>query len=257
MKSVKGQGTVLAENLMTYISATEKCFNEHVAEPAELMPLVVETDDFLRREFFENHNQKSTLPSILAANSYALWMNSVRQVLSGHVAAVHPVSRSAIESACFALIMTNDPTTEPIWLKRHESKTAREKCRKTYTFAESKRLLRSKSTELAGYVEHIYDAAIDFGAHPNVRSIAPHLESRGQTSSGLFQIDFTVVYSRNNWEINRHLLSCVETAHALVFILSCIESDHPLLSSRADDFQRFINKKMHFVKDYFEFDIAD
>lgn len=101
---------------------------------------------------------------------------------------------------------------------------------------------------MAAFVNALYDAAIDFGAHPNRRSILGHLES-GDVDEQYFGVTLTGVYGRDHWYVNRELLACVETGRAIAFLFAMSIADHPLVHKRVSDFNDWMARKNKMAED--------
>jgi len=231
-----------AGTLKSYLDATGEIAREHEGSPPQLMTLVDEMDATFHREFFSVDVDVNPFVGVLMMNTYMLLLSGIRQALSGHVVTVFPVVRAALESACYVYLMAKNPERVDVWLRRHANEEDRKACRSTFTVANAVKELQQISPDMAAYVSAHYDAAIDFGAHPNPRSVLGHLES-GDVDERYFGITITGVYGRDHWYVNRELLACVEVGLAIAFLFAMSIEGHPLVHERVDDFNAWMARK--------------
>ncbi|MFC3282633.1 hypothetical protein [Litchfieldella rifensis] len=57
----------------------------------------------------------------LALHAHSLFLGAVRLARSGHSSAVYPLLRTALESAAYALLFTQDDDLSEKWKNRHKS----------------------------------------------------------------------------------------------------------------------------------------
>lgn len=109
----------------------------------------------------------------LATHSRNVWAAGVRMALSGQPYAVAPVARTALEAACYAMLINHDVSLVRIWLDRHNDADSMEKSRRQFGNAIKKvcKLLETKATGLGDMLSEAYQACIDEGAHPNTKGI--------------------------------------------------------------------------------------
>lgn len=237
------------KTIQSYLTATLENAQDHASEPAQLMHMVEQMDQIFHREIFDHDIKINAVSGFLAMNAYMILLSAVRQALTGHVVTVFPVVRSALESACYAYLIAKDEAKHEIWLKRHQSDSALKKCRNTFTVKNTINELKSLSPEMAEYVMALYDASIDFGAHPNQKSVVNHITDLGHKGDSFHGFELTGVYGRNSWEVNHALLVCVETGQAIVFLIAASAEDHPLLNDRLHIFQNWLDEKNRVIED--------
>ncbi len=232
-------------SLQEYLTATNENAVDHNNEPPQLMHLVQEMDALFHQELFSDEFDLDPFASLLAANAYALLLSATRQALSGHVAGIFPLVRSALESACYAYLIAGNESLADTWLRRHDSQQAFKASRKIFdkSVAETTKKLKLISPEMAEYVTAQYQAAIDFGAHPNPRSVIDHIEMKGEDDK-YFKVELAGVYGRNSWQVNWGLLACVDVGLAIAFLIAASMKDQPLLRERVDVFNALMARKL-------------
>ncbi|OWY74333.1 hypothetical protein [Pantoea sp. AMG 501] len=234
---------VKAGTLKEYLKGTLENAVDHSEEPPDLMEAVYEMDRIFQKEFFDDEFDVSPCAGLLAMNSYILLLASVREALSGHSVSLFPVLRTALESACYCYLVALDREKVQIWTNRHSSLSALQKCRKTFTVKKATGQLKSLSPEMAEYINEHYEACINFGAHPNLRSITNHLSDIVDVDDSYLGFHLTGVYGRNSWEVNYALFICLELGQAIAFLFAAASKNHPFIHERLEVFQKWIDQK--------------
>lgn len=237
------------DTLHDYLIATLENAQGHELEQPQLMYLIHQMEKIFHQEIFEHDFDISSTACFLAMNSYMMLMSAVRQALSGHAVSVFPIARVALESASYAYLCANDETIEKVWLNRHRSKGALEKCCKTFTIRKAVAQLKSISPEMAEFVMSNYDASIDFGAHPNRKSVFNHLVDAGQIDDKLHSFELIGVYGKNSWEVNHSLLVCIDVGQAIAFLIAASAKRHPLIYDRLHVFQKWMDEKNKMIEE--------
>jgi len=232
-----------AGTLQDYLIATFENAQDHASEPPQLMFLVEQMDHIFQQELFAPDFEANPATCLLAMNAYTMLLSAVRQALSGHLVSTYPIARTALESACYGFLIAQDEAKADIWLHRHDSDKAHRSCRDTFTVAKAVKELNSIDPVMAKYVQAHYDASIDFGAHPNRKSVIDHLEDAGPIEGDMHGFSLTGVYGQNSWHVNLGLLVCVEVGQAIAFLVAASAEDHPLINERVEIFQDWVDAK--------------
>lgn len=232
-----------AGTLLDYLSATLENSNGHAQEHPHLMYMVLQMDQIFQEEIFDHEFDVNPIAGFLAMNSYTLLLSAVRQALSGHLVSVFPVVRTALESACYAYLIAHNEKIGNIWLNRNTTKSALQKCRKMLSVNMASKELKSISPEMAEYVMANYEIAIDFGAHPNKKSVVNHLKYMGEVDERFHGFKLTGVYGQNSSHVNYALLFCTEVGQTIAFLLAACADKHPLIYDRLEVFANWINEK--------------
>ncbi|MES3707361.1 hypothetical protein QC590_03845 [Pseudomonas putida] len=234
---------IKAGSLRDYLRATLENAKDHLTDAPQLMFMIDQMDRIFHDEIFSCEYKANPTTGLLVLNAYTMLLGAVRQALSGHVVSTYPIIRAALESACYAFIIARDESKADIWLNRHASTQALQKCRTTFTAKRAANELKAVSAKMAEYVTGLYDASIDFGAHPNQKSVVDHLEDSGPVGNDLHSIELTGVYGHNSWQVNQALLACVEIGQAVAFLVAACVEDHPLINERVEVFESWMDVK--------------
>jgi hypothetical protein len=237
-----------AGSLSDYLSATLKITKKHSESQPQLMFMIEQMDEIFQKEIFDQEFEANPTVGLLVMNAYVTLLSAVRQALSGHVVSTFPIARAAIESACYALLARDEAKAE-IWSHRHLSESALQKCRRTFTAQKAVNELKAISPEMAEYVMANYEASIDFGAHPNRKSVFDHLEDSGPVGEGLHGFELIGVYGSNSWQVNHALLACVEAGQAITFLIAAAAENHPLVNQRIGVLQGWMDAKVQLIEE--------
>ncbi len=101
---------------------------------------------------------------------------AVRLAASGQLTESYAQLRVCIENALYASYISSKPTLAKVWGDRHQSEQKRKKCRNSFKISSMIENLQSQSPALAKRAKKDYNTCIDFGAHPNERSVIPNIQ---------------------------------------------------------------------------------
>lgn len=122
------------------------------------------------------YNTPDMLPALLYTRSHSAFLAATRLVVATQVIDAYPILRSVIEYAAVALYLQHHKKIADLWLKRHESEKARAKVRNELKMGAVLQFVKRQHTRLGGEFRSLYDASIDYGAHPNVSGVARGLD---------------------------------------------------------------------------------
>lgn len=199
-----------------------KTANSTSANVLELRPIALELiekcDDLIAQLVSAGHETLGPVGHPLALNSYFLFLASIRTALSGHPAAVHSTLRSALEYACYAFLIVEKQGLAEIWLNRNSGEEGFKAHRKAFAPAvsDTAKAVKKYDPEIESRITALYDAAIDFGGHPNPRSLQAHItSSKGEGG------DLSVLNCLYPWgeQTGRGLLACLEFGITITHLL--------------------------------------
>lgn len=181
------------------------------------------------RHVFGSSEGLSVAQCLLAMHAFMIYMGSVRVALSGHAAATFPLFRTALESACYAFLIGEVEGLGQVWWDRNSSEEAFKRCRGRFSGAvkeaaaaiQRKRWIGPRTEE---WINELYDAAIDFGAHPNAKSVLPYLAVDGDGADGP-AVSLTSLYGPEARATSRGLVACLDHGLVIAVILaSCVDA---------------------------------
>jgi hypothetical protein len=218
---------ILDKTITDYLRFGDENTKSFLDSPPEIFKLIVKVDGLLRLILSDTKNSE-VIPKFLHMNSYFSFMAAVRLAISGHVNAVFPTIRSSLESACYGFICARDTSNISIWVNRDQSTSHKAICRKTFTPAvkNTAAIIRNEEVksggdgEMARYISGLYEESINFGAHPNPKSVFKHLKMQDDDESDYWKLNFHCLYSENSHEVRLALFTCAEYGLANAYIIS-------------------------------------
>lgn len=163
---------------------------------------------------------------LLTISSMMKWLTSIRVATTGHSASSFPLFRSSLESACYAYNIWADPKLEQVWLDRNKDDKTFRTSRRAFTSAvkDTAKHLVKRSFVWPGtedWINTAYNQAIDFGAHPNPKSILPGLSVDDQRSDEMVGLKLAGVYGGDSFESERMLIAAIDYGQLILLISGC------------------------------------
>lgn len=191
---------------------------------------------------------KPSTAAVLILNAHASYRAGIRLALSGQLLPVFMTLRGSIESALYANAMIVSPDLQDIWLNRNRNDKAQQLCRNEFKIDKMFRYLtKAHEEQFSDALHEAYQSTIDFGAHPNSRSLLKSIRIE-EVGNGEHSLDFAYMHGANSFELRQSLVACAEVG-TMVFMVALICSHkHPMLvelNKRALDLQA---AELNFIK---------
>jgi len=126
----------------------------------------------------------SEIAAMLFGRTFGCFLGAVRLSSSGQLAETWILLRACIENSLYAFYIFGDPKRAAIWVDRHKDKASMDECKRTFKVGKIWIELEKRSKATAKEAKRLYNEAIDWGAHPNERSVFPNVVPK-QDGSGL------------------------------------------------------------------------
>ena len=186
--------------------------------------------DFSVEHAFSEQERNSPVQCLLGMHAFMIYLGSLRVAFSGHAAAAFPLFRTALESACYAFLIGEREELESVWLSRNSSAKALKSCRKAFTSAvkdaaveiQKKSWVAERTEE---WINELYGAAIDFGAHPNPKSVWPYVDVNEDRDDGYVAVSLTSLYGAKAHATSRCLVACLDYGLLVAVILASCDDD--------------------------------
>ena len=154
-------------NLKPYFELLQKA-DEIFADACELMSWK-KLDSFITHSLF--------------CRARGCFFGAVRLSCSGQLTETWILLRALIENSLYGFYIFGNLERAEIWVNRHKSEDSRNNCRDTFAVGKIFRELGERSAGIAQEAHDFYNRSIDWGGHPNERSLFPNIELR-QGDSG-------------------------------------------------------------------------
>lgn len=241
-----------------YFNEAEKNTTKVIGSDSKFLTEIKELHHYYVNKIFPNCTNLSHHPIFLTMNSFMLLQSALRLAFSGHEAAIFPQLRTALESVCYAFLITVDHELESIWLARHKNIDTHKLCRKEFTDAVKKTANKLKSLnfideETYNAIYSGYQSTIDLGAHPNPKSILPHICISNEREDKQIEVLLTGLYCSQSPQMNRIMLTCLEIGLLMSLILSStlILKKEELVEELTPDLIQMLKRKEMLVKEHF------
>ncbi|NVK20539.1 MAG: hypothetical protein HWE30_17745 [Methylocystaceae bacterium] len=235
-----------------YLDAGEETFKDIQNQKSPLVSAIVEYHDFITDGLWVGEVDMSPYQAFLSMNAFMVYLSAVRMAFTGQPAATFPLFRTALESACYAYMISQKEELGLIWSNRHKDEEALKLCRRKFTSAVSdtaKAVARNHGRPSnEAWINDCYQSAIDFGAHPNPKSI---FENIGNPKDGgtHYIFELTGIYPAKSFQVSRSLMACLDYGMAIITILACGIKNPP--SNISDELKRLNELKEQLTKDLF------
>jgi len=83
--------------------------------------------------------------------------------------------------------MSENKGLDELWLRRHDDSDSKKAMKKEFTPTNIRATIETKNQHIEGVFKDLYDRAIDFGAHPNERSVTTNLTKIDHEKSTEFE----------------------------------------------------------------------
>ena len=132
----------------------------------------------------------SILSPLLLMRSHAFYRAASQLAAGGQIAESFCLLRACLECALYCLHIHKDEPLGEAWLRRHDDDSSRKLVRNEFAYGKLIHTLRDVDPKLGETVGILYERTIDFGGHPNERSITA--STTMETTDG--DIDLQQIY---------------------------------------------------------------
>ena len=152
--------------------------------------LLRQIDGLLQRIAENLIGQKNTLVALLFLRTHAAFRAASLVATSGMPTEAYPLARTVLEHAGYALLIHRKPTDGETWLRRHDGPAEMRAARRAFTPTEIKAVLGDLDKGLQKIFEDLYEYNIDFGGHPNERSLTANLALEEHSSHRQYKVQY-------------------------------------------------------------------
>lgn len=197
---------------LTFLRAASENEQDSLVEYKEFVEFMEKMEGLfteLRAEKIKN----SPLSGMLFLNAHASLLGATRIAFSGQSPPTFMALRGAIESALYGLIAAQSTENTDIWLKRADDP---KRCKNLYRASNGIVLLEG-DPNLRDMISNAYELSIEFGAHPNWRSVLPHMKFEPPTEKEQ-PVTLTYLHATASSATLRSITACVETGISILFM---------------------------------------
>src|SRR6266481_338120 len=104
---------------------------------------------------------------LLFLTAHSQYLALARSVSAGHCLAAYPTGRVVVESALYSWYLSTNTEAALRWYEKPTNKDDLKQWSNEFNFSSLTNRLSKINKDLANSAKHLYQFAIDFGAHPN------------------------------------------------------------------------------------------
>lgn len=123
------------------------------------------------------------LPATLMFRSHAAFLGGCGLAMSGQLRECYLVLRGGLEDAIYAYRLNANPATQPIWLDRDKDEASRDRVRQVFHIGPMIDDLVKADKNVGTPIKVLYERTIDYGAHPNEKSVFSNFQLLKKTDA--------------------------------------------------------------------------
>ena len=122
------------------------------------------------------NNTTEWIASLFLYRAHSSFLAGIRLSLSGQIPETYTILRSCIENSLYGFFISKNPNKFDIWINRHCDQKSENIVRNEFSAGKLFQCLKAENPNTHKISKKLYDYCIDFGAHPNERSITSILK---------------------------------------------------------------------------------
>jgi hypothetical protein len=116
-------------------------------------------------------NPKSEIAAMLFLRCHAAMRAASGEAMAGQVVESYRQCRGMMENAAYAIHIHRNPHLGKVWLNRHVDKAGMKASKTSFQHIEVLESVKAANVHAGERFEQFYQRSIDFGGHPNERSV--------------------------------------------------------------------------------------
>ncbi len=133
---------------------------------------------------------RNVVVSLLLISAHTAFRAASNIIMSGMPTQSYPLIRNVLEHAGYAAMIARDPALGEVWLRRHDSPETKKKQRNMFSTTAMKAAVGAFDTALLKRWDYLYEYTIDFGGHPNERSLTSNLEIDDEGPTKTYKVQY-------------------------------------------------------------------
>jgi hypothetical protein len=160
-------------------------------------------------------NTPNFLEAMLLLRAHSAYCAACRLAMSGQVPETFVILRSCLENALYALHINRKAESGEIWLNRHTNDESLKATRREFSYRNIICTLEETDKSLCSTARLLYERTIDFGAHPNERSLSSSLK----VIKGDERVEYKQLYlSGDNLQLDHALKSTAQVGLTSLYL---------------------------------------
>lgn len=131
---------------------------------------------------------ENVLTPLFVFRSHSAFRTGCQLASGGQISESFCVLRACLECALYCLHIYEHDSLGEVWLRRHDDKASLKASRNEFSHSKVMTTLRNNDPKLCATIQSLYERTIDFGGHPNERSITSSMVTEtSETEVGVKQ----------------------------------------------------------------------
>ncbi len=140
-------------------------------------------------------NSKSWFALFFFLKAHSAFLGAVYLASATEIPEAFMVLRGVLENSLYGLYIDKNPKLARIWLERHKDEASKKEVKNKFKMIFMFNLLANCDSKLEKATKTLYERCIDYGAHPNERSLSLFLKKEDKENGA---IKFNLQYMTDN-----------------------------------------------------------
>lgn len=239
------------KSLGAYLDIASNAFVEAKVHLGPSLNHLNDIDDLYNSLFEEMGSYiKPAIAAVLILNGHACLRSAISLALGGQIIPVFMSLRGTLESMMYANAIVANPDLGDVWLHRDKDKAAREKCKDEFAIWKMFKFLKETlNPDFSEGIRDIYDSTIDFGAHPNSKSLLSSLRLDSEASDSHHHLDLAYIHGHTSFQTRQALVACADVGAQAFYIALACNKDHRQMTELNDRVLYMEKNTPEFVKE--------
>ncbi|MDP8229865.1 MAG: hypothetical protein P9L93_02050 [Candidatus Gorgyraea atricola] len=133
---------------------------------------LVDIENLFRSAIDSMGNSEHWFPLFFFLKAHSAFLAALRLVFATQIPEAFMVLRGVIENSLYGFYIYKNPKLAPVWLSRHRDKKSMKAVKEKFKAGFMLQTLKTTDPALEKAARELYDRTIDYGAHPNERSLS-------------------------------------------------------------------------------------
>jgi hypothetical protein len=132
-------------------------------------------------------NPQNPVAALLFIRAAGFYRAACQAAMAAQCTETFPMVRALLETAGYAAHIHANPALAETWLRRHDDAVTLKAVINTFKISSVRDSIRAADQAAAARFDRLYDDAIDFGGHPNERSITSSMQQTSTAGAVKFE----------------------------------------------------------------------
>ncbi len=165
-----------ADELTAFLQLTHEQQYASFHNKKDAVRRLVAIDELFGRVSRHWLNPPSEIEAMLFLRCHAAFRAAAGESMAGQAVECYRQCRGMLENAAYAVHIRRNPSLEKIWLNRHEDEAGMKASKNAFKHVSVAASVRAANLHAGERFDRLYQQTIDWGAHPNERSVTGNLK---------------------------------------------------------------------------------